>query len=175
MSDFTIAYTENWGDGSLFSVFAASLNKRFLIDSNYDLGFQVIDLVGENIGSYVECVDNLDISHGSLLKLYPDGSHIIAGSGNIFDTDDNMHLSGSLGYSFDGLVYYDDKILLLTRVCCPINLIALSRDTHQILSNLAEFEDVKGRNLFVSDSYLYIVTEDWENSTYITRFDLSDL
>lgn len=173
LSDFTVADTVEWGESSSYSVFAASLNRRFLTPSLTEMGYQVIDLVGENIGFYNDCVDDWEYYPLDPIKLYPDESQIIVSSGNIFNTDTDMTHSG-FGHSYNDLVFYENKILLLTNDWDSTELIALSMDTYELLRSPLEFEDAEGRNLFVSDHYLYVVTDDWDYITYITRFDLDD-
>jgi len=177
LSDYAEVDTIDWGDDAYSSVYAPSVDKRFMISGYGDeLGYQAVDFGMENLGSFVKCHDADGFFYGPL-KLFPDESRIATGTGDIYGTDVNMeHLLTSFDRSLIDLAFYQDRILLLghgQEDWDDAELVALSLDTYEPIGDPVVFEHGydEARNLFVAGRYLYVIREEWP-STYITRFDL---
>lgn len=181
LSDFATVYTTDlWEtETAACSVYAPSLNKRFLVTDHAGLGYQVIDFEGESLGPFISCTGE-NWEHGEnrlFLRLFPGESKIAISWGDIYTTDIEITFFERFEYSCADLTFYEDRILLLTQEGngsdpeYSTELIELSMDW-DLLSDPVEFDDVRAENLFISDHYLYVLTEDWDETTYITRLDL---
>ncbi len=148
----------DWRNTSRSMAFSPLNNRVYFLDSGVsptDVTMVELDLVTGKVGLETDSPYHGDYSLPNPLRLLPDESGVVVGSGLIFNTKDLTYRT-SMGLTFQDIAFHGDRLYLIDTVGGMTQLRVLS-STFDILS--AQYVTGTAKRVFVHGRQLVIITE----------------
>ena len=165
---------DDWRDTARSILYAPGMERIFMLNSGVsptDINYIDVDFVTGTISEETDSPYHGSYSLPNPIRIVPDESMVVVGSGNFFNTSDLTYAT-SFGLAFEDLAFIGADYFLLQAVGPNSEIIRLDAGFN-ILS--ATWFTGEPRRLFAWDGDLYLVTRTGPNSHFLERIDPSTL
>ncbi len=144
-----------------------------------DLCYLEYDLITEKFGTYDDSPYHGEYSFIHPLKQFDDELKVLSASGRIFDiSSGTITYHSTLGYAYNDLVFYNDKIYVLNTTGSKASLMILNKTApHSLISIPIEYSSRVGKRLLIDGNSLIIITQALGqiNRIWVEKFSFADL
>lgn len=166
--------SDDWRDTARCLVFAPGLSRLFFINSGVspsDINMVDIDVNNGTLGPEIDSPYHGDYTLTSPIRLLPDESAVVIGSGLFFSTNDLSYLN-SFGLAFTDLVFYSGNYYLIEQVGDTSEIVVLDAGFN-ILS--ATYHPGTPRRAFAYGTDLILITEVSTNTLEVSFLPFDQL